>query len=135
MKEKRQKWSREELKENFYCFYYDPENPSGTCTTERTCSLWRERNKTERLYIDANKLANVRQDVMKEKRLTEANFRKEKQVKTEKVVVTKQPESELEGEEIFVGFDSEGKPVILKECKVVVEDLLCDTQERNEIHN
>ena len=38
----------------------------------------RERNETEILYIDANKLANVRQDVMKEKRLTEANFRKEK---------------------------------------------------------
>ena len=28
-----------------------------------------------------------------------------------------------------------GEPVTLKECKVVVEDLLCDAQERNDIHN
>ena len=51
MKEKRQKWSREELKENFYCFYYDPENSSGICTTERTCSLWREREMKQKYCI------------------------------------------------------------------------------------
>ena len=49
MKEKRQKWSREELKKIFYSLYYALENPSETCTTERTYKLWRERNKTERL--------------------------------------------------------------------------------------
>ena len=27
------------------------------------------------------------------------------------------------------------KPVMLKECKVVIEDLLCDTQERNHFRN
>ena len=51
----RQKWSREEYKEIFYCFYYSSENPSKTCATERIYKLWRERNKTERQYIDANK--------------------------------------------------------------------------------
>ena len=54
MKEKRQKWSREELKEIVYCFYFALENPSETCTTERTYKLWQERNKNDRLYIDVN---------------------------------------------------------------------------------
>lgn len=49
----------------------------------------------------------------------------------EKVVITEQPEKQSENEEVFEGFDSEGKPVMLKECKVVVEDLFCDAQERN----
>ena len=48
----------------------------------------------------------------------------------EKVVVTEQPESW--SEEVF---DSKEEPVMLKECKMVVEDLLCDTQETNGIHN
>ena len=83
MKEKRQKWSREEFKEIFYCFYYTLENPSETCTTERTYKLWRQRNKTERFYIDANKLANVRRNVMKKKRLTDAEHQEIKnEVKT-----------------------------------------------------
>ena len=60
MEEKRLKQSREELKEIYYCFYYALENPSENCATERTYKLWQERNQTERLYIDANKLANVR---------------------------------------------------------------------------
>ena len=79
---------------------------------------------------------------MKEKRLTDANFQKiKKEAKTvikkikEKVVVTEQPESESEDEEIVVGFDIEKEPVMLKECKVVVENLLCDKQERNNIDN
>ena len=35
----------------------------------------------------------------------------------------------------MVGFDIEKEPVMLKECKVVVENLLCDKQERNNIDN
>ena len=67
----------------------------------RIYKLWRERNKTERLYIDGNNLANARGDVMKKKRLRDAELREIKnEVKTiiktakEKVVVTEQPESE-----------------------------------------
>ena len=65
MKEICQKWFREELKEIFYCFYYALKNPLETCTTGKMYRLWQVRNKTERLNIDANKLANVRRDVMK----------------------------------------------------------------------
>ena len=78
MKEKRQKWSREELKQIFYFFYYALENLWETCITERTYKLWRERNQTERLHIDAIKLTNIRQDVMKKKRLTDAELQETK---------------------------------------------------------
>ena len=52
----------------------------------------------------------------------------------EKIVVTEQPESESEDKEVSIGFDIKREPVMLKECKLV-EDLLCDTQERNDFHN
>ena len=51
IKEKRQKWSREELKYFFYCFYCALEHPSETCTTERTYKILRERNKTDCILI------------------------------------------------------------------------------------
>ena len=50
MKEKRQKWSREGLKEIILCFFYALENLSETCTTERTCKLWRERKGIKQKY-------------------------------------------------------------------------------------
>ena len=65
---KRQKWSREEYKEILYCFYCALEKLTKTCSTERTNKLWCERNKTEREYIEANKLANVRRDVYNKKK-------------------------------------------------------------------
>ena len=118
MTEKRQKWSRKELREIFYCFYYALEYPSEIGTTERTYKLWRERNKRERLYIDAHKLTNVRRDVMKKKRLTDTELQEiKKEIKTiikkikEKVAVTEQPENESEDEKFLVCFDREGEPV------------------------
>ena len=36
---------------------------------------------------------------------------------------------------MFVGFDHEGEPVMVKECRVVVEDSIFHTQKRNDIHN
>ena len=67
------------------------------------------------MHIDAIKLTNLRRDVMKKKRLTDAELHKTKnEVKTiirkikERVVATEQPESESEDKEIFLGCDSEG---------------------------
>ena len=73
-----------------------------TCPTEQTYKLQRERNKTQREYIDANKLANVE--------LIEF-------------------EIELGDEEIFLGFDNDGKAVVLKDCQIVVEDLFQKEEE------
>ena len=36
---------------------------------------------------------------------------------------------------MFVGFDHEGEPVMVKDCRVVVEDSIFHTQKRNDIHN
>ena len=67
------------------------------------------------MHIDAIQLTNVRRDVMKKKRLTDAELHKTKnEVKTiirkikERVVATEQPESESEDKEIFLGCNSEG---------------------------
>ena len=94
------------------------------------------------MYIDANKLVYVRRDVMRKKRLTVAEFQEIKnEVKAiiqeikENIVVIEQPERESEDEETCLGFDSEGGPAMLKECKVLTEHLICDAQERNDIRN
>ena len=113
-----------------------------TCTTEQTYKLWRERNKTESEYIDANKLANVRRDVLHKKRLTEAEINEIKEeVKTillkVKNNIEKREENgekdkieiESEDEEIFLGFDNDIEAVFLKDCRVVVEDLFQKEEE------
>ena len=48
--------------------------PSGETNTKQTYALWRTANPTSRLNIDANKLANVRRDILKKKRLTDAEL-------------------------------------------------------------
>ena len=82
--------------------------------------LWSEGNKTERLYIDANKLVNERRDVMKKKRLTEAELQ---EIKNEVKTIIKKIKKNLyywatwkwiRNEEIFLGFDTEREPVMLK---------------------
>ena len=86
-------------------FHYALENPLETCTTDRTYKLWQESNKTKRLYIDGNNLADVRRDVMQKKRLTDTELQRikncvKKIIKKmkEKVAVTEQPDSESKDE-------------------------------------
>ena len=62
-------------------------------------------------------------------------MRSRQQLRKEKKIVTEQPESQSEAEEILQALTVKGEPIMLKEYKVVVEDLLCDTQERNDIQN
>ena len=66
------------------------------------------------MCIDANNFANISWDVIKKKRLTDAELQDIKYefktiIKLKEKVLTEQPESESEGEEIF---DSEGEPVM-----------------------
>lgn len=93
------------VKINFNYFHYALENSSETCTTDRTYKLWQESNKTKRLYIDGNNLADVRRDVMQKKRLTDTELQRiksyaKKIIKKmkEKVAVTEQPDSESKDE-------------------------------------
>ena len=67
----RQKWTREEYKQVMEVFYKATNNPSETNTTKAAYNIWRLQNPTERPNLDANKLANVRRDIIKSKRLTE----------------------------------------------------------------
>ena len=68
------KWTREEYKHVLYAYYYALEKPSETNCTARTYKIWRSNNKDIRTYIDSNKLANVRRDIIRNKRLTDAEI-------------------------------------------------------------
>ena len=52
-------------------YYLASLNPSQTTTTIAAYNIWRKRHPSLRENIDANKLANVRRDIFKNKRLTE----------------------------------------------------------------
>ena len=51
-------------------YYTSIIGPSETNTTVDTYNNWRRQNPTKRTYLDANKLANVRGAIFKNKRLT-----------------------------------------------------------------
>ena len=67
----RQKWTREEYKQVMEAFYKATNNPSETITTKAAYNIWRLQNPTARPNLDANKLANVRRDIIESKRLNE----------------------------------------------------------------
>ena len=74
-KAKRIKWTREEYKEVMTAFYQALKEPKDN-TAKQTYELWRQKVGEHRSYIDANKLANVRRDIMKNNRLTAAEIEK-----------------------------------------------------------
>lgn len=51
-------------------YYIATLNPSETSATSETYNIWRHRNPEKGIYLDANKLANSRRDIIKNKRLT-----------------------------------------------------------------
>ena len=73
-KKKRVTWTREEYKQVMEVYVTAQMKPSGETNTKQTYMLWRTANPTKRLNIDANKLANVRRDIIKKKRLTDAEL-------------------------------------------------------------
>ena len=73
LKAKKIKWTREEYKEVMTTFYQALKEPKDN-TTQQTYELWRQKFGEHRSYIDANKLANVRRNIMKKNRLTAAEI-------------------------------------------------------------
>ena len=73
-KGKRMKWTREDYKLVLYTYYCALEKPSETNCTTKTYKTWRNSNKDVRPYIDANKLANVRREIVKIKDLRMKKF-------------------------------------------------------------
>ena len=55
-------------------YYQALEQPSNENSTNHTYLIWRGMNADNRTSIDVNKLANVRRDIVKNKRLTEAEL-------------------------------------------------------------
>ena len=52
-------------------YYYAKYHPSDESNTKQTYKIWREKKLNNRQYIDANKLANVRRQIVRDKRLTD----------------------------------------------------------------
>ena len=71
----RQKWSREEYKDVMEAYYNASFNPTDTSTTKAAYNIWREKHPADRLHMDANKLSNVRRDIVKNNRLTDIELR------------------------------------------------------------
>lgn len=55
-------------------YYIATLNPSETSAKGETYNIWRQRNPEKGIYLDANKLANLRRDIIKNKRLTDIEF-------------------------------------------------------------
>ena len=70
----RTKWTREAYKEVLFAFYCALDKPSGRNVTETTFNIWKTHSKHPRDYLDCNKLANVRRDILKNNRLTDSEI-------------------------------------------------------------
>ena len=70
----RQKWSRDEYKAVMAAYFTATLYPKESSSTQETYNIWRNQHPGSRPYIDMNKLANTRRDIVKNKRLTEAEL-------------------------------------------------------------
>ena len=91
-KKKRQKWTREDYKQIMFSFYKALDQPIKS-STQQTYEIWRSIvGNSTRDYIDANKLANVRRDIMRNNKLTDSEIREIK----ERIATEKQLNEDLE---------------------------------------
>ena len=67
----RKKWTREEYKGIMEAYCYAKYHPPDKSNTKQTYTIWRKNNLNNKQYIDANKLANVRRQILRDKRLTD----------------------------------------------------------------
>ena len=76
---KRTKWTKEDYKEVMVAYYTAINNPTDVNNTQNTYRIWRKKNPNKRPNMDANKLANVRRDIIKNNRLTNVELQEIKQ--------------------------------------------------------
>ena len=69
-KAKRHKWTREEYKEVMLCYCKAQAEPMKDNITKETYRIWRQSNPNVRPNMDANKMANQRRFIEKNKKLT-----------------------------------------------------------------
>ena len=73
-KAQRTKWTREDYREVMRAFYCAKHKPNNSSVTEETYKVWRSKVPNAREYMDANKLANVRRNIINKKYLTGAEL-------------------------------------------------------------
>ncbi|CAI9722986.1 Hypothetical predicted protein [Octopus vulgaris] len=61
-------------REVIYAYYYALGRPSQERHTANSYSIWRTRNQGSRPYLDENKLANVRRDILRNNRRTDSEI-------------------------------------------------------------
>ena len=71
-KQKRHKWTREEYREIMKAYFKACLYPSEQNNTEQTYAIWSKNKQHDNM--DANKLANLRRDIVKNNRLTSAEL-------------------------------------------------------------
>ena len=86
------KQTHEEYKEAVTAFYLPLKKAKGN-TTKQTCELWRRKAGEHRSYIETNKLAKVRRNIMKKNRLT-AGKTEEIKMKIRQPINTEQQNTE-----------------------------------------
>ncbi|CAI9714985.1 Hypothetical predicted protein [Octopus vulgaris] len=79
-KSKRTKWNREEYKEVIYAYYFALSRPNQEKHTANSYRIWRSQNPASRPNLDENRLANVRRDIFRNTRLTDAELTSIKKV-------------------------------------------------------
>ena len=94
------------------------------------------KNKNKKTCIDTNKLVILRRDAIKNKRLTDNEITmiedKFKTARNEKgKPQVDNTETESKDNEIYLDFDGEGEAVILKDCKMIVEDAVRNDRTAN----
>ena len=93
-KSNRTKWTREEYMNVMEAYYNAVSHPSGSSTTQNTYDIWRKSNPDSRLYIDPNKLSNVRRYITKSKKLSDFELQdiRKKYIQNDPIVNDNGPE-------------------------------------------
>ena len=70
----RQRWTKEKYVQIMTAFYEAKATPAEDSNTEQTYKLWREKHPEIRPAMDTNKFANVRHNIVKNKRLEDTTL-------------------------------------------------------------
>ncbi|CAI9735832.1 Hypothetical predicted protein [Octopus vulgaris] len=85
-----------EYKEIIYAYYYALGRPSQERHTANSYSIWRTRNQESRPYLDENKLANVRRDILRNNRLTDSEISAKKYATENEIHIRHKGNEELD---------------------------------------
>ncbi|CAI9729368.1 Hypothetical predicted protein [Octopus vulgaris] len=109
-KSKRTKWNREEYKVVIYAYYFSLSRPTQEKHTANSYRIWRSRNPASRPNLDENRLANVRRDIFRNTRLTDAELTSIKKVEENDLKVSQERNNEAEERNVGAQALTERRP-------------------------